>query len=338
MSKLVRILPGVLMVFMVFGVSVVLADEDTPDFQTSVKLGYQLKDHFFGRFQTPEYPLEKAMDSLLLSVTLDKSPEAVVRQYARVKYEKNGKWTRFQLFDGEFHFFDTKPVSAFQLLFVIVDRSNGKTQIRGFTAQGKRLGEELIEAISRRPAPFEPANASWPKPLIVSREEWKARPPKGEYSVHTPEKLVIHHSWSPAQAQYTGSATIRGIQNYHMDSPQTGWMDIGYHFLIGPDGKIFQGRPEIAVGAHAPPNVSMVGICIIGNYDPEKDPLNEKIESSLLNLLSWLSSRYKIDPRLYYFGHRDFSPKSCPGDIVYKRLPFYREQVLKNLGELRTEK
>lgn len=39
------------------------------------------------------------------------------------------------------------------------------------------------------------------------------------------------------------------LQNYHMDS--NGWWDIGYNFLIGGDGNVYEGRGWGVVGAHA---------------------------------------------------------------------------------------
>ena len=43
-------------------------------------------------------------------------------------------------------------------------------------------------------------------------------------------------------------AECRAIQNYHMDS--NGWSDIGYSFLIGGDGNVYEGRGWNKVGAH----------------------------------------------------------------------------------------
>ncbi len=222
------------------------------------------------------------------------------------------------------------------MLFVILDFGKGKSAIERFTAQGRHLGEATMNKLLKTPLEFLPARP-WPKPKIVSREEWKARPPKGEYKYHTPQKIIVHHTWKPTASQYVGAATIRGIQNYHMDDPTTGWSDIGYHFLIGPDGVIYQGRPENAVGAHCPPNTNMVGVNVIGDYDPGQDPITPAMEKSLIEVLSWLASTYKIDPRSQFYGHRNFSTKSCPGDQVYDRLPPYREKVLENIGELKPD-
>lgn len=317
---------------MMLAVGAVRADEDIPTYKVAVTPGFQLAGQVFGRFETPAYALEPALDNLLISVDIKRAAKAVVSSYARFRDAKTGRWTRYEQFETEFHYAGVQPVSGYQLLFVILDLGKGRSVVERFTAQGRTLGEEAMEAILKQPLPFTPARA-WPQPPIVSRAEWKARPPKGEYKYHTPQKIVVHHTWKPTASQYTGAATIRGIQNYHMDDPNTGWADIGYHFLIGPDGVIYAGRPEKAVGAHCPPNVNMVGVNVIGDYDPGQDQVTPAIDKSLVEVLSWLCSTYKIDPRTQIYGHRNFSSKSCPGDGVYDKLPAYREEILKNIGE-----
>lgn len=41
---------------------------------------------------------------------------------------------------------------------------------------------------------------------------------------------------------------IRGYQKYHMDTNK--WDDIGYNFLVGGDGDIFEGRGWLYEGTH----------------------------------------------------------------------------------------
>ena len=321
-----------LVVCLVFPAPGAFADEDAADFRATVRPGFVSSGQAYAKFETEELPIEPALNNFLAAVDLDKSPTAVVRSYVRVRYADEKVWSRYNEFDGEFHFASTREIDAYQMCFIVRDESKGSSRINRFTVQGKSLNESTMKWLLAMPAPFK-ATKLFPKPTIVSREEWGARKPKHSYTPHRPLRIVLHHSWIPNQSQYKGATSIRGIQNYHMDGEATGWSDIGYHFLIGPDGLIFQGRPETVVGAHASPNTNAVGICIIGDYDPNKDQLNDKIETSLLNLLSWLSSKYGIDPREQYFGHRDYSPKSCPGDTVYERLPQYRKIVLDNIGK-----
>jgi N-acetylmuramoyl-L-alanine amidase len=45
------------------------------------------------------------------------------------------------------------------------------------------------------------------------------------------------------------------------------WPDIGYNFLVGEDGNVYEGRGWDAVGAHAVPyNSNSIGICVIGDF------------------------------------------------------------------------
>jgi hypothetical protein len=176
--------------------------------------------------------------------------------------------------------------------------------------------------------PFARRAHTIPKPEVMSREGWQAVPPANEYAPHTIDGIVVHHTWQPDQANYRQAATIRGIQRFHMTDRK--WSDIGYHFLIGPEGVIYQGRPETVVGSHSVPNTGKVGICIIGDYDPGRDPFTDKSYQALLNLITWLTAEYQVSPNEYY-GHRNFSTKSCPGDSVYHRLNEIRAEVIRRL-------
>ncbi|MGV3524111.1 MAG: peptidoglycan recognition family protein [Candidatus Sericytochromatia bacterium] len=167
-----------------------------------------------------------------------------------------------------------------------------------------------------------------PKPAMVSRAAWGARPPKAAYTPHQPAGIVLHHTWKPSQAQYNKDASMRGIQNYHMNDNK--WSDIGYHFLIGPEGVIYQGRPENVVGAHSTPNTNMVGVCVFGDYDAGKDTLTPESREAVLKVLTWLSAEYNISPNAFY-GHRDFSPKTCPGDNIYNFMDSFKQEVTRRL-------
>lgn len=161
---------------------------------------------------------------------------------------------------------------------------------------------------------------------FVGREDWGAMPPRSRPTPHTPTRIVLHHSWAPTAAQYHGEATIRAIQRYHMDTQR--WADIGYHFLIAPDGdKVFAGRAAYTIGAHcggSPPkgavrifgNTGSLGVCLIGNYDVET-PAPGMLRA-LAELLAWLRGAHNIGPDRI-FGHFEawsVPPKTCPGRFV----------------------
>ncbi|XP_030850196.1 uncharacterized protein LOC100892590 [Strongylocentrotus purpuratus] len=104
-------------------------------------------------------------------------------------------------------------------------------------------------------------------PRIVSRVEWGARTAveTEPLSVPTPY-LVIHHT-DTSECNNTEDCVnaVRGIQNYHMDT--NGWWDIGYNFLLGGDGLVYEGRGWDINGAHAREyNSYSIGLAMIGAY------------------------------------------------------------------------
>ncbi|GFO44102.1 hypothetical protein PoB_007060700 [Plakobranchus ocellatus] len=106
--------------------------------------------------------------------------------------------------------------------------------------------------ISRSGTPASDANQSIGCPNIVSRSEWNARAPKSvSYLSHQPlQYAFIHHSAYPEECLTKDScaAAVRSFQDFHMDT--RGWDDIGYSFLIGGEGTVFEGRGWDRVGAH----------------------------------------------------------------------------------------
>ena len=54
---------------------------------------------------------------------------------------------------------------------------------------------------------------------IITREEWEARPPTGTTPLGRVGMVFIHHTLTDVcNSQSTCSATMRSMQNYHMDS------------------------------------------------------------------------------------------------------------------------
>ena len=106
-------------------------------------------------------------------------------------------------------------------------------------------------------------------PRIISRRGWGARAPR--LTVRFPSSpvrfVVIHHGGSRAYCtnQNSCAAIVRGYQNYHMNRQR--WPDIGYNFVVGEDGNVYEGRGWDNIGVHAPAyNRNGIGICIIGDF------------------------------------------------------------------------
>lgn len=149
---------------------------------------------------------------------------------------------------------------------------------------------------------------------LISREDWGAAPAKGAFTQHEIEQITIHHAGDVAGS--TGPAQFRGWQSWHQS---LGWPDLAYHFIIGRDGSVYEGRPYYAVGDTAT-DYDPTGhflIVVEGNFD-EIDPNPAQIEM-LTQMVAWGSMQFDA-PLVSVAGHRDHAATSCPGDALYSLL------------------
>ncbi|KAM9113727.1 peptidoglycan-recognition protein SC2-like [Pangshura tecta] len=153
-------------------------------------------------------------------------------------------------------------------------------------------------------------------PTIVSRSQWGAWSPKSRASLKTPVPYVIIHHTAGNRCTSLLSCTeqVKGIQNYHVN--KRGWSDIGYNFLIGEDGRVYEGRGWSTVGAHAKNwNSKSLGLSFLGTFTngvPSTAALN-----AARSLIRCAVSRGFLSPTYTLKGHRNVSPTSCPGNALY---------------------
>ncbi len=153
----------------------------------------------------------------------------------------------------------------------------------------------------------------------VPRADWGARGHRCTRS-NSPTRVVIHHSGTPTYESSSVPARVRQIQNYSQDNK--GFCDMMYHFLIGQDGLIYEGRSERLQGAHAGgANFGSIGIVFIGDYSHA--PPSDAMMDAGARLMAALSDEYGIHlDRNTVEGHRHAGTTStgCPGDALYARL------------------
>lgn len=147
--------------------------------------------------------------------------------------------------------------------------------------------------------------------------------------------IVIHHTATTKDLDKPELA-VQNIYEYHTKYKK--WGDIGYHYLIAPDGKIFEGRKggRSVIGGHAlPVNKTTIGIAVLGNYQDEEP--SEAVLASIIKLSRALSVEYGIEPDKKYIykreafesimGHRDNDNTACPGEKLYAKIPYIRSQA-----------
>nr|XP_012140463.1 PREDICTED: peptidoglycan-recognition protein SC2 [Megachile rotundata] len=156
------------------------------------------------------------------------------------------------------------------------------------------------------------------RPNIVSRVEWGARSANEPVTTitRTPSFVIIHHSaGAPCMSKSACSTQVKNYQNQHINTNH--WSDIGYNFLVGEDGNVYEGRGWGKVGAHAPNyNSKSIGICVMGNY-MNRNP-NSAAISAVKNLIQYGVDLGKITSNYKLLGHRQTKATSCPGDTFYR--------------------
>lgn len=164
---------------------------------------------------------------------------------------------------------------------------------------------------------------------IIPRQTWgAAREVPRHMSRHVApwSVITVHHSAMPLGSSTTlagRSAELRTIQRGHLNKPE-GWGDVGYHYLIDPEGRIYEGRRLSWRGAHVGgQNDHNLGVCLLGNFN-EQQPSAAAVRS-LERLLDDLRSKNGI-PRSNVRYHRGWPTANteCPGDALVPVVENYR--------------
>ena len=191
------------------------------------------------------------------------------------------------------------------------------------------------------------------QPPIISRADWGADESIKRGSPVLFDRLgvvFVHHTAS--SSSYSAAdvpSLIRGFYRFHVLS--RGWFDIGYNYLVDRYGRIYEGRSggitnNVRGAQVAGFNTGSAGVALIGNYGSAAP--TEAQSTALRDIVAWRLDLAHVDPlstqRLIsaggdryaagavvpvkaISGHRDVGSTSCPGAVMYARLPALRTAV-----------
>lgn len=136
---------------------------------------------------------------------------------------------------------------------------------------------------------------------------------------HPVREIVLHCSATRPDwmADQPLTAQREEIRRWHMQD--NGWRDIGYHWIIGRDGKLLTGRPETEIGAGvAGHNAGVIHVCLIGGHgSAESDRFAQHFtpaqDTAARQLIQAIGMRTRIE---VISGHNQFAAKACPGFTV----------------------
>ncbi|XP_036027287.1 N-acetylmuramoyl-L-alanine amidase [Onychomys torridus] len=160
-------------------------------------------------------------------------------------------------------------------------------------------------------------------PAILPRCRWGAAPYRGN---PTPLRLplgflYVHHTYVPAPPCTTFqrcAANMRSMQHFHQDVRH--WDDIGYSFVVGSDGYVYEGRGWHWVGAHTLGHNSRgFGVAFVGNYTGSL-PSDAALNTVRDVLPSCAIRAGHLQPDYKLLGHRQLVHTDCPGNALFNLL------------------
>jgi hypothetical protein len=239
--------------------------------------------------------------------------------------------------------------------------------------QGSTMGRVTLDYLNTVDGPLRTvrvpmvAEAAAEDPAIVTRTEWGAdeslKKKRGGCTrrFFDLQQLFVHHT-AGKNNDKEPAATMRAIDWYH--TVRQGWCDVGYNFVIAPNGTIFEGRwarkygpweihssedlaGRVVTGAHVSGfNSGSAGVSLMGNFSRIKAP--PAARESLAELLAWEADRHDLDPQSHHMyvnpetgrrkwlptiaGHRDAGSTECPGDLLYRALRGVRADTAAVMG------
>lgn len=187
------------------------------------------------------------------------------------------------------------------------------------------------------------------KPGVVSRQDWGC--PDGQNSPRRSPQyapvthIVLHQTETPNNTNpyQDWAGWVRSVWNFHANVLR--WGDVGYNYLIDPNGVIYEGRAggDDVIGIHDRFNRGSMAIGFIGCYGNCDDPRlttaepSQAMLDSAAHLMAWKTGQKQLDPlgsSAYHgqnvpviAGGRDVTWTSSPGDNIYNKLPFLREET-----------
>jgi hypothetical protein len=270
-----------------------------------------------GLFQSNAIKSEQPFNAIIFSHNSQMPPGTILIFFVRTLIDGvAGPWKMVAL-ESEAIFDQTASEYQYQVRLG-TDNTDVTPQVQGIHVGLENINRDVEQTFDNSNTTANSSAQFTGPSSIIEREQWGARSIPGGYSNLSINTIIVHNT-AGSTSSYHGAQTIRNIQNYHMDDKH--WKDIAYHFLIGPEGAVYRGRPENALGSHCIPNSGKIGVSVIGNYDNEQ--ISPQAKASLIAVINYLRQKYGVSGANVR-GHRDFASTSCPGNNLYPMMPEFQ--------------
>ena len=177
----------------------------------------------------------------------------------------------------------------------------------------KPLSQEELDGPPHIEPPARRATVPGTPAGVLARREWTSTGPI--MSLINPmngiDRITVHHSAVIAAGVRGKSDATRMLNAIRSGHVGQGWADIGYHFIIDPQGNIWEGRPVRYQGAHVKENNEHnLGIMCLGNFDQERP--SSAMLSTLDGFVADRMRAYNV-PLSRVYTHQEIRSTECPG-------------------------
>lgn len=131
--------------------------------------------------------------------------------------------------------------------------------------------------------------------------------------------VTLHHTGDaqPLRPEDDVAAKLRALQSW--GARDRNWWDVPYHFLLGLDGKIFEGRDYHFMGetntAYDPGGHFLISV--VGNYE-RQEPTQAQL-NVIADMMAWALDEFDL-PLDRIGGHYNYADTGCPGKNLKKYL------------------
>lgn len=149
------------------------------------------------------------------------------------------------------------------------------------------------------------------------------------------DHIQVHCTWRPNYSNFNGKnhqAVFDGIKRYH--TVTNGWKDIGYHFLVFPDGIIMSGRSlDLIPAGIKNHNTGGIAIAFVGDFNKNADVMKPDQLLAGIYLIGALILKHRLTTKDVIYHNWKDPDKLCPGSNFLKagNSPNAYENSLKKL-------
>ncbi len=129
-------------------------------------------------------------------------------------------------------------------------------------------------------------------------------------------RITVHHEGAAAftaTAQPECARRLEAIRRGHLGRTTNGqpWADIGYHYIVDPAGRVWEGRSTQHQGAHVHlHNEHNLGVMVLGNFDKQ-----HPAPAALATLNRFIAEQMRVHrvPASAVYTHQELNKTACPG-------------------------